>query len=88
METSKTIDLKAMTKDELTTLLQKKIFQLGVNGLQQNDILRLIDQIETELARRKEENISQVKSTEEEVTEKNSTETSETGVINNDEQAE
>lgn len=88
METSKTIDLKTMTKDELTTLLQKKIFQLGVNGLQQNDILRLIDQIETELARRKEENISQVKSTEEEVTEKNSTETSETGVINNDEQAE
>ena len=88
METSKTIDLKAMTKDELTTLLQKKIFQLGVNGLQQNDILRLIDQIETELARRKEENISQVKSTEEEVTEKNSTETSETGVISNDEQAE
>lgn len=88
METSKTIDLKTMTKDELTTLLQKKIFQLGVNGLQQNDILRLIDQIETELARRKEENISQVKSTEGEVTEKNSTETSETGVINNDEQAE
>lgn len=88
METSKTIDLKTMTKDELTNLLQKKIFQLGVNGLQQNDILRLIDQIETELARRKEENISQVKSTEEEVTEKNSIETSETGVINNDEQAE
>ena len=88
METSKTIDLKTMTKDELTTLLQKKIFQLGVNGLQQNDILRLIDQIETELARRKEENISQVKSTEGEVTEENSTETSETGVINNDEQAE
>ena len=88
METSKTIDLKTMTKDELTTLLQKKIFQLGVNGLQQNDILRLIDQIETELARRKEENISQVKSTEGEVTEESSTETSETGVINNDEQAE
>ena len=88
METSKTIDLKTMTKDELTTLLQKKIFQLGVNGLQQNDILRLIDQIETELARRKEENISKVKSTEGEVTEKSSTETSETGVINNDEQAE
>lgn len=86
METSKTIDLKEMTKDELTTLLQKKIFQLGVNGLQQNDILRLIDQIETELARRKEENISQAKLVKEEDTEKNSTATSETGVIENDEQ--
>lgn len=53
-----TIDLKKMTQKELTQLLQKKIFQLGMNGLQQNDLLRVVDAIEAELARRKEENIS------------------------------
>ena len=59
MENMETIDLKTLTKKELTTLLQKKIFQLGVNGLQQKDILSVIDAVEKELARRKEENISQ-----------------------------
>ena len=49
-----TIDLKKMTQKELTQLLQKKIFQLGMNGLQQNDLLRVVDAIEAELARRKE----------------------------------
>jgi hypothetical protein len=37
------------------TLLQKKIFQLGMNGLQQKDLTNLIEMIEKELARRKEE---------------------------------
>lgn len=59
MENMETVDLKTLTKKELTTLLQKKIFQLGVNGLQQKDILSVIDAVEKELARRKEENISQ-----------------------------
>ena len=54
-----TIDLKEMTKEQLTTLLQKKIFQLGMNGLQQNDIMKVINEVEKELARRKEANISQ-----------------------------
>lgn len=30
-----------------------------MNGLQQNDLLKIIDAVEKELARRKEENISQ-----------------------------
>ena len=61
-----TIDLKEMTKEQLTTLLQKKIFQLGMNGLQQNDIMKVINEVEKELARRKEANISQVNTQKEE----------------------
>ena len=61
-----TIDLKEMTKEQLTTLLQKKIFQLGMNGLQQNDIMKVIDEVEKELARRKEANISQANTQKEE----------------------
>lgn len=67
-----TIDLKTMTKKDLTELLQKKIFQLGMTGLQQNDLLTVINAIETELARRKEENISQANSAKEENADKNS----------------
>lgn len=61
-----TIDLKEMTKEQLTTLLQKKIFQLGMNGLQQNDIMKVINEVEKELARRKEANISQANTQKEE----------------------
>ena len=61
-----TIDLKEMTKEQLTTLLQKKIFQLGMNGLQQNDIMKVINEVEKELARRKEVNISQANTQKEE----------------------
>ena len=61
-----TINLKEMTKEQLTTLLQKKIFQLGMNGLQQNDIMKVINEVEKELARRKEANISQANTQKEE----------------------
>ena len=61
-----TIDLKEMTKEQLTTLLQKKIFQLGMNGLQQNDIMKVINEVEKELARRKGANISQANTQKEE----------------------
>ena len=61
-----TIDLKEMTKEQLTTLLQKKIFQLGMNGLQHNDIMKVINEVEKELARRKEANISQANTQKEE----------------------
>ena len=61
-----TIDLKEMTKEQLTTLLQKKILQLGMNGLQQNDIMKVINEVEKELARRKEANISQANTQKEE----------------------
>ena len=60
METTEIINLQEMSKKDLETILQKKIFQLGMTGLQQNDLLRIIDQIEKELTRRKEANISQV----------------------------
>lgn len=60
METTEVINLQEMSKKDLETILQKKIFQLGMTGLQQNDLLRIIDQIEKELTRRKEANISQV----------------------------
>lgn len=56
-----TMKLEQLTEQELKTLLQKKIFQLGVNGLQQNDLLRVINSIEVELGRRKEKDISQAK---------------------------
>ena len=55
-----------MTKEQLTTLLQKKIFQLGMNGLQQNDIMKVINEVEKELARRKEANITQANTQKEE----------------------
>ena len=59
MENTETVSLKEMTKKELETLLQKKIFQLGINGLQQKDLVKIIEAVEKELTRRKEENISQ-----------------------------
>ena len=61
-----TIELKETTKEQLTTLLHKKIFQLGMNGLQQNDIMKVINEVEKELARRKEANISQANTQKEE----------------------
>ena len=59
MEDTETMSLREMTKKELETLLQKKIFQLGINGLQQKDLVKIIEAVEKELTRRKEENISQ-----------------------------
>lgn len=44
----------------------EKIFQLGMNGLQQNDIMKVINEVEKELARRKEANISQANTQKEE----------------------
>lgn len=79
METTETISLKEMTKKELETLLQKKIFQLGMNGLQQNDLLKIIDLVEKELARRKEGNISQVNTQKETLNEEKTETTSEDG---------
>lgn len=79
METMETISLKEMTKKELETLLQKKIFQLGMNGLQQNDLLKIIDLVEKELARRKEENISQVNTQKETLNEEKTETTNEDG---------
>ncbi len=79
METTETISLKEMTKKELETLLQKKIFQLGMNGLQQNDLLKIIDLVEKELARRKEENISQVNTQKETLNEEKTETTNEDG---------
>ena len=79
METTETISLKEMTKKELETLLQKKIFQLGMNGLQQNDLLKIIDLVEKELARRKEQNISQVHTQKETLNEEKTETTNEDG---------
>ena len=59
METTESINLTEMKKEELMTLLQKRIFQLGMNGLQQNELTKEIEEIEAELKRRKEESISQ-----------------------------
>ena len=81
METTEVINLQEMSKKDLETMLQKKIFQLGMTGLQQNDLLRIIDQIEKELTRRREANISQANTKEDiektEILEKEKTNTDE-----------
>lgn len=56
-----TIDLKKMTKVELNTLLQNKIFQLGVNGIQHNDLIKQIEDIENEMKTRVDEDTFQAK---------------------------